>query len=221
MLAVLNRNQELPRDRADAYGQMSRVLLHQWDVNKFLREHGGQMGERVGRHEKEEMLRRIAMAVQGGAEGIAANLMPKRHLEQSITEYLRDTLHFEQPEGVARLMIRQLRERNFVLCQTGADYFSFVHRTFLEYYCASAFVERFYETLSIEQLKSETFSAHWRDESWREILKLIAGMLPEVHSAKLIRLAASSSTVWSANSRTFSLLLIVGKSYRTLARRDL
>ncbi|WP_442944428.1 NACHT domain-containing protein [Nostoc sp.] len=36
MMAILNRNQELPRDRAELYNQASRVLLHQWDVERVL-----------------------------------------------------------------------------------------------------------------------------------------------------------------------------------------
>jgi predicted NACHT family NTPase len=36
MMAILNRNQELPRDRADLYAQASRVLLHQWDTERAL-----------------------------------------------------------------------------------------------------------------------------------------------------------------------------------------
>lgn len=36
MMAILNRNQELPRDRAELYNQSSRVLLHQWDTERAL-----------------------------------------------------------------------------------------------------------------------------------------------------------------------------------------
>ena len=39
MMAILNRNQELPRDRPELYNQASRVLLHQWDVERALVEH--------------------------------------------------------------------------------------------------------------------------------------------------------------------------------------
>jgi len=105
--------------------------------------------------------------------------------QTQVAEYLRDTLHLEHGEAGARLMIQQLRERNFVLCQAGAEYLSFVHRTFLEYFCASAFVRRFLATVSIEELQ-QVFQTHWREESWSEVLMLIAGMVPEVHAGKLI-----------------------------------
>jgi predicted NACHT family NTPase len=53
-----------------------------------------------------------------------------------------------------RMMIKQLRERNFILCYLGADNYAFVHRTFLEFFAAWAFVWEFKETqtLSFEEL---------------------------------------------------------------------
>jgi predicted NACHT family NTPase len=73
----------MPRDRSDAYEQMARVLLHQWDVNKFLREHGSLLGEHIGRQEKEEVLRRIAHDMQTQRHGSLTNLIPRSRLEQS------------------------------------------------------------------------------------------------------------------------------------------
>ena len=37
MMAILNRNQELPRDRAELYEQAARVLLDQWDTECVLK----------------------------------------------------------------------------------------------------------------------------------------------------------------------------------------
>ncbi|MBK9315531.1 MAG: NACHT domain-containing protein [Acidobacteria bacterium] len=39
MMAILNRHQELPRDRAQLYQQASRVLLHEWDTERALESH--------------------------------------------------------------------------------------------------------------------------------------------------------------------------------------
>jgi predicted NACHT family NTPase len=74
-------------------------------------------------------------------------------------------------------MVKQLRERNYILCQLGQDNFAFVHRTLLEYFCASALVRQsLREESSLEFLKTQVFAPHWRDESWHEVLRLIAGM---------------------------------------------
>jgi hypothetical protein len=85
-------------------------------------------------------------------------------------------------------MIEQLRTRNFILCFLGADCYAFVHRTFLEYFCAWEFVWQFKETqtLEIEELKTEVFGKHWQDESWHEVLRLIAGMLNEKFAGEII-----------------------------------
>jgi predicted NACHT family NTPase len=78
-------------------------------------------------------------------------------------------------------MVEQLRDRNFILCFLGGyneDYYAFVHRTFLEYFCAWEFVWQFKElkTLELDDL-IQIFREHWRDESWHEVLRLMAGML--------------------------------------------
>lgn len=66
-----------------------------------------------------------------------------------------------------------------MLCFLGADYYAFVHRTFLEYFCAWEFVWRFEKkrSIKIEDLKTEVFGKHWQDETWHEVLLLIAGMI--------------------------------------------
>jgi predicted NACHT family NTPase len=60
---------------------------------------------------------------------------------------------------VAGQLINQLRQRDFILCHRGNDYFGFVHRTFLEYFCAAEFAYRFGKRgteggLTLEQLQS-------------------------------------------------------------------
>jgi predicted NACHT family NTPase len=66
-----------------------------------------------------------------------------------------------------------------------------VHRTFLEYFCACEFVERFGKRgleggLTIEELKTEVFGKHWQDESWHEVLRLIAGMIDTSFAGEII-----------------------------------
>ncbi|MEH2110998.1 HEAT repeat domain-containing protein [Nostoc sp.] len=177
MMAILNRNQELPRDRAELYNQASRVLLHQWDVERVLIEDKRLDPKTIDYKDKQAMLRQVAYLMQTGEKGLAGNLINENDLVKVLTDYLK-TIEFDKPRDVARVMINQLRTRNFMLCFLGADYYAFVHRTFLEYFCAWEFVWQFKETqtLSIEELNNEVFSKHWQDESWHEVLLLIAGM---------------------------------------------
>ncbi|MEH2439939.1 HEAT repeat domain-containing protein [Nostoc sp.] len=178
MMAILNRNQELPRDRATLYDQASRVLLHQWDVERALTEDKRLDPKTIDYKDKQAMLRQVAYLMQTGDKGLAGNLINENDLVKVLTDYLK-TIEFDKPREAARVMINQLRTRNFMLCFMGADYYAFMHRTFLEYFCAWEFVWQFKETqtLSIEELKNEVFGKHWQDESWHEVLLLIAGMI--------------------------------------------
>ena len=153
MMAILNRNQELPRDRADLYAQASRVLLHQWDTERALVDFPG-MSTEIGLREKTDILRRIAAHMQAGPGGLKGNLIDGPTLTGLIEDYLQNELHFAQARAAARAVVEQLRQRNFILCFVGADSYAFVHRTFLEYFCAADFVHQFNiaKTLDIDGL---------------------------------------------------------------------
>ena len=178
MMAILNRNQELPRDRAELYNQSSRLLLYQWDVERALIQDARLEPNTIDYKDKQEILRRVAYQMQGNTKGLAGNLISATDLERIITDYLK-TIDVSEPRTLARVLINQLRTRNFILCYLGADYYAFIHRTFLEYFCAWEFVWQFKETqtLSLAQLKTEVFGNHWQDESWHEVLRLIVGMI--------------------------------------------
>jgi hypothetical protein len=193
MLAILNRNQELPRDRAELYNQASRVLLHQWDVAQKLLENPRVDSLVIDYKDKQAMLRKVAyniQAVDKEDKGLAGNLIRGEDLERILTDYLK-SIQVSQARTVARLLIEQLRSRNFILCYLGADSYTFMHRAFLEYFCACEFVERFGKRelegrLTLEELKTEVFGKHWQDESWHEVLRLISGMIDAKLTGEII-----------------------------------
>lgn len=167
MMAILNRNQELPRDRPELYNQASRVLLHQWDVEQKLLENPRIDSVAIDYKDKQAMLRQVAYHMQAADKGLAGNLIRGEDLERILTSYLK-SIEVSQARTVARLLIEQLRSRNFILCFVGGDSYGFVHRTFLEYFCACEFVERFGKRgleggLTLEELKTEVFGKHWQD----------------------------------------------------------
>ncbi len=184
MMAILNRRQELPRDRADLYDHASRVLLYHWDVDhKRLQ----LPMDTIGRREKQEMLRLIAYEMQAGEQGLQGNLISAERLTRILTDYLREQ-GFSEPREKANGLIGQLRHRNWILCDRGADTYGFVHRTFLEYFCATEIVHRFEKsrTLTFEQLRDEVFGQNWQDETWHEVLRLICGMIDAKFAGQLI-----------------------------------
>ena len=177
MMAILNRKQTLPRNRADLYEEAAKLLLYNWDIEYKKMQ---LTLDDVGLDAKQTMLRRIAYYMQASEEGLRANSIQREALEEEFTAYLK-TRDVPNPWGVAGQLIEQLRQRNFILCHYGNDNFGFVHRTFLEYFCAAEFIKRFSKRgtkeggLSLEQLQSEVYGQHWRDESWHEVLRLIIG----------------------------------------------
>ena len=184
MMTILNRRQELPLNRADLYEQASRVLLYQWDVeHKRLK----LPMDAIGRREKQDMLRLIAYEMQSGEDGLKGNLISADRLIRVLTDYLRDQ-GFSDPREKASHLIKQLRERNFILCYRGADTYGFVHRTFLDYFCATEIVYCFEKqhTLTFEQLRDEVFGQNWQDEVWHEVLCLTISMIAAKFSTAII-----------------------------------
>ena len=212
MMAILNRNQELPRDRSDLYAQASRVLLHQWDTERALADFPGLSAE-IGLREKTDILRRVASHMQAGPGGLKGNLIDGATLTGLIEGYLREELHFGQARAAARTVVDHLRLRNFILCFVGADSYAFVHRTFLEYFCAAEFVHRFNiaKTLDIDGLIA-LFDEHCRQDEWREVLRLICGQIDEAFVGRIVERLATRTDLekWNEETRLPELPLAIG-----------
>ncbi len=181
MMAILNRNQELPRFRAKLYEEASKVLLHKWDFEvKEKLDHHKIDSDKIDEETKQSICGCIAYKMQSSGKGLAGNIISREDLRQTIANSLSGLMGTEATT-CAKLIVEQLRERNFILCFLGGyneDYFAFVHRTFLEYFCAWEFVRQFekQKTLDLDGL-IQVYREHWRDESWHEVLRLMAGML--------------------------------------------
>ncbi len=139
--------------------------------------------------DKQAMLRQVAYFMQANTQGLAGNSITAPDLKRLLSEYLAtlSTTQDLNPDDIAEVLIHQLRTRNFILCFLGAEYYAFVHRTFLEYFCASEFVWQFEKarTIDIDGLK-QVFGTHWQDESWHEVLRLITGMIDSKFAGEII-----------------------------------
>jgi HEAT repeat protein len=189
ILAIISKHQELPRERWKVYDHAATVLVEHWDVNRHLRDrriHADFLGE----EDKKELLRRIAYRMQAGVGGLAGNYLTGDALREELERYLRSRYQRDPVEAkaIAIAMIAQFRERSFILSRYGAEVYGFVHRAFLEYFCAEAYVWQFEKNqeLTLEQLKQQVFARYWEDASWREVLRLIAGMVAERFAGDLV-----------------------------------
>ncbi len=179
MMAILSRHRELPRDRSTLYEKAAEVLLQQWDAERYL------IDAKIAKFpidltDKQAMLRQVAYQMQALEKGLTGNLINGDDLQRIFQEYL-ENIGYQRLDArsAAKELINQLRERNFILCHAGDNYYAFVHRTFLEYFCAEAFRRQFEkeQKLTLEELKTEIYGNHWQDEAWHEVLKLIAGAI--------------------------------------------
>lgn len=189
IMAIIGKHQELPRERWKLYDHAISVLIEHWEVKRHL-EKLNVDAPFIGEDDKKELLRRLAFRMQAGSGGLKGNYIHRDQLQDEFHDYLveRFTLSPDRATTISRIMIDQFRQRNFILSLYGASVYGFVHRAFLEYFCATAFTYKFEKAheISIDELAEKVFGAHWQDQSWHEVLRLICGILNERFAGKLI-----------------------------------
>jgi hypothetical protein len=218
IMAIIGKHQELPHERWKLYDHAASVLIYHWDINKHLRD-ARIDADFIGEEDKKELLRRLAYTMQGGdvqpqtlnlkpetlnlqpeTFSFAGNYIHREQLQAVFESYLRERYAqtADRAKVIAEAMIQQFRERNFILVLYGANLYGFVHRAFLEYFCAAAFVRQFEKTqeLALKQLKTEVYGKHWHDQNWHEVLRLICGMLDERWAGEIITFLTHANPDW-------------------------
>jgi hypothetical protein len=189
IMAIIGKHQELPRERWKLYDHAASVLIQHWDINKHLEDRNFD-ADLIEEEDKKELLRRLAYRMQAGDGGMAGNYVHREQLQEEFEGYLKARYGQSPVEAAktARAIIEQFRERNFILSLYGANVYGFVHRAFLEYFCAAAFVNKFEKTqeITLEELKSEVYGRHYEDQTWHEVLRLICGMIDEKFAGGII-----------------------------------
>jgi hypothetical protein len=210
IMAIIGKNQELPRERWKLYDHATGVLIHHWEVERHLRDRRID-APFIGQEEKKELLRRLAFRMQSGEGGLAGNYIHRNDLWREFESYLRE--RFAQPPAdattVARAMIDQFRTRNFILSLHGANLYGFVHRAFLEFFCASDIVLKFEKTkeVTLEELNYGIYGMHCEDQTWHEVLRLICGMIDERFAGVLIEELAARTPEGLESGMPWSLAL--------------
>ncbi|MET9412669.1 HEAT repeat domain-containing protein [Streptomyces klenkii] len=191
ILAIIARRQRLPRDRAGVYQHAVNVLIARWDEDTKHLDLSSDIRAiaDLDDRDRQEMLELLARHMQSGEAGIAGNHVLAEDVEDVFTTYLRATLQLDlaPAKKVARAMVKQFRERNFILSRYGSQVYGFVHRAFLEYLAASDIVRRYgRRELTDEELLDGIFARRAPDPAWHEVLLLIAGQVSERVAAQAI-----------------------------------
>ncbi len=179
MMAILNRKQELPKSRPELYEDASKIMLQEWDKERGVPEHEKLDSDIITLKCKQAILRQIASKIQERESNLRGNLMiDGTELQKIIADYLGNVLGKEY-KNLSGLLTTNLTNRSFILCFFGGDSYGFVHRTFLEFFCAWDWAWRFEKDREFElnYLKQEVFIKYWQDDSWHEVLRLIIGII--------------------------------------------
>jgi HEAT repeat protein len=180
MMVLLNRRKHLPRERLNLYDSCAELLVEGWDAARHL-DHS----EYLTHDDKIEILQRVAFEMQHEREGLGGNMISEARLRNVLISALRDR-GIPGPRMAAQKIIGALAERDFMLCFTGDDQFAFVHRTFLEYFCAREYLSHLANAGGKDEL-IELFRARWLDDAWHEVLRLICAMTGPNLAADLVK----------------------------------
>lgn len=187
LLAYLNREEELPQRRHRLYQKILERMAEHWEANKGLPLLPA--AERFDLESKLLFLRRLAWQMMEDGRRGAGNAIEQGALEDFAARFCEQ--HWGHATDAARrtaeALLRQLRERNYVLAFFGGTTYGFAHRTFLEYLAAveahEHFRERRWELADLEKL----FAARWQDPAWEEVLLLLCGFLQDAKPDHVVR----------------------------------
>jgi hypothetical protein len=199
ILAIIGKHQKLPRDRWRVYDHAASVLVRHWDTVRNLKVH-----RVIDEDDKRELLRRLAWSMQNAEAGAAGNYVHRTNLQASFEAYLvgpRYEMSRKEAATTAREMIAQFQERDFILSRYGPDLYGFVHRGFLEYFCAEEVLKRFKhdQNLTLDGLKA-LFVGHCHDPAWTEVLRLIASQISAQHVGVVIEALLEVDRPWPVHS---------------------
>lgn len=192
LMCLLNRHRELPRDRNTLFDRASSLLLEQWDMTKSIEQDPEIERLALDSKDKQRLLLRIAHQMLLKPAGLVENAIEEEELERTIQKGLEVDFGYQGARPHAIRIVRQLRERNYILCLLGGALYGFVHRSFLEFFAAWSYVAEYSESseasrISLDTLIQRTFLANWQDDRWREVLRLIVARLEPSDAERAIR----------------------------------
>lgn len=121
MMAVINRMEPVPRrDRRALYERCADLLVHWWEATLGRMsgpgdpEVQGALRTPLDLGDRKTLLERVAHEMQN----TAGDLMAEERLKGLVTGFLQENC-FDDCAGTARVIIEQLRGRNFILCSVG------------------------------------------------------------------------------------------------------
>ena len=196
LATLLHRTGALGDNRVDLYAAAADMLLDTWELVRTedtVASPGHNLPPLL-KDTKVRIVRRLARKIveSPDSQHLGENLFPITLLQEAVKEVIDPTgSDPAKAEAYADLMPKLLRERHSLLCWAGEDQYSFIHRSFLEFFAAQAWAKDMdLAGLAPEQIenrfllgpKPET-APRWREERFQNILPLYYGQLPDDRAA--------------------------------------
>jgi hypothetical protein len=197
VITQLHRYERLPDRRVQVYDRCADLLLETWAKLRgtLTRWHDMKMV-------KEEQYACVAFLgltlhqrsqETEGAEDQAVDV-PARFLRKKVEEFLRQRKQITEGaerQAEARRFVEMIQEEAGLIVERGTDengdaLYSFVHRTFQEYFAAADIYER-YQQEEDPKVISTFLSEHLHDPHWREVIMLLLGKLKSTPVTRQLR----------------------------------
>jgi hypothetical protein len=186
-LALLGLRGNLPSNRAALLRHIVGVLVNRWDAEKYLNKYlrptaSNSEIELLDGEDKTEMLGLVARRIQEGNKGtggLAGNYLNRRALIEVIVSFYNPQSEDERrrKKDVARVLVDQFRERDYILAKFGPETFGFVHRALLDYLAADDINAQFSSQQIYPDHIEKLYREHSTSPEWQEVLLLLAGMI--------------------------------------------
>jgi hypothetical protein len=171
-------------------------LLDQWETRRFRQSDFSIPAaiEPLQYSTRRSILGHLAWAQLRRPKSQPANLFPLTDVSNAICDGTKGRLTESSLQYHLVHLPELLRQRHNILCFRGGDQFSFVHRTFLEYFGAlHLHAQATEENLTPKQIYKKHILPHLGDERWQESLRLYFSFADRTKVAEIIDMLLKES----------------------------
>lgn len=198
MIAIINwRHKDLPSRRAGILEECARLFIHNWRVDDAISRARTLALVNITPFDfarKSALLADIAWAMQGnggdgGCDGAhVGNLVQREALHRLLERHAAAAF---TPPTVAAEILQQLHDHHGVLNFLGGTSYAFVHRAFLEFFCAQHVASLVGRTWTVEELCA-WFGRRAGQPEWAETLTLLCGLIPSADAGPCLSVLADA-----------------------------
>lgn len=193
---------DFPNDRAELYKKAINTLLRKWDAKRGIQR--DIIYHQLSVQRKENLLRYIALTTFEKGD----YFFKQRKAEQYIADYIQNLSEAETDQETLQLdseaVLKSIEAQHGLLVERARGIYSFSHLTFQEYFTARSIVNSA-NPQAINDQALQGLIWHIFEKRWREVLLLVAEMLP---SADILLLFMKHTIdMWASQLRPLQELL--------------